>query len=81
MMKKWMANNLVFGGVVALTGWGTRTICDLLPGGIGGFAMAMGVVVILPNAVFLALSFRRGEFRFFTGVVKRFAGKILRRAK
>ncbi|MDD7300732.1 MAG: hypothetical protein PUG87_02150 [Eubacteriales bacterium] len=80
-MKKWMANNLVFGAVVALTGWGTRTICDLLPGGIGGFAMAMGVVVILPNAVFLALSFRRGEFRFFTGVVKRFAGKILRRAK
>lgn len=50
--------------VIVGVGAGTYFLCDLLPSdGFGWLAAKLGICVVVPNAIFLLLSFRLPEFR------------------
>ena len=68
------------GIAVALTAL-TYFICTFIPDGIGWFILEFFFVVIFAAGVFLLLTCRTAEFRYYTDLAKKIFRKILRRGK
>lgn len=60
--------------------WGMYVLCQRLPDGIGGFLLKMGVCIVVPNLLYLAVYGRRPEFRYFVELGKTLLWKKRRTA-
>ncbi len=70
-------DSIIYLAVIGITWLVNGFICSLIPAGFIGFVLAVIITLIIPNGVFLLLSRGTPQFRFFYGVIMRFAGKII----
>ena len=67
--------------VTVLAGGVTGLLCSLAPAGIGGFILKMIFCAVVPNAVYVLVYFRTGEFAYFCGIALRMLRKIVKRGE
>ncbi len=67
--------NLIFIAIIAAVWALNYYVCSLIPHTAAGFAAAVGVTAVLPNAVFIAISAKTPMFKFFLGVARRMIKK------
>ena len=77
--QRFALGNLAWGGVTLICWLLTRILCGLMPESIFGFALAVLIVLILPNLICLAAYHRTAQFGFFKNILIRLINKFTRR--
>ncbi len=74
-------DNLVYAVVIAAAWALNFSVVSIIPHTVLGFITAILVTAVVPNLIFLLVSFKTERFAFFAGIAKRMAGKLIKGRK
>lgn len=78
-LRTFICHDLIYISVIAAVWAVNYLVCSLIGQSVLGFVAATAVTAVLPNVIFLVLSVRTPMFAFFADIVKRMAGRLMRR--
>jgi len=77
---EYIFRGLIYAGITIITGAATYILCSFMPeNGYLWFLIKVVICCVVPNIIFIAVSFHTPEFRYFLNIFKKYSKRILSR--